>query len=85
MPPGAVSGARHPPEPTVTEMKGADRVHKLALLHVLGMRSDPTVDAALLKTLQDPELTASSAYLLGAPAPRAIPTATATSPRSAPR
>jgi hypothetical protein len=49
----------------VAEMNGAGRVHKLALLHVLGMRSDPTVDAALLKTLEDPELTATSAYLLG--------------------
>jgi hypothetical protein len=52
-------------ERLVAEMKGADRVHKLALLHVLGMRSDPTVDAALLKTLENPELTATSAYLLG--------------------
>ena len=49
----------------VAELDGAGRVHKLALLHVLGMRSDPTVDAALLKTLEDPELTATSAYLLG--------------------
>jgi hypothetical protein len=48
----------------LAEMQGADRVLKLALLHVLGMRSDPTVDAALRDTLRDPELTATSAYLL---------------------
>jgi hypothetical protein len=48
----------------LAEMQGADRVHKLALLHVLGLRSDPTVDAALRDALRDPELTATSAYLL---------------------
>ena len=56
-------------DPAVTqrllaEMQEADRVHKLALLHVLGQRSDPTVDEALRGTLQDPALTATSAYLL---------------------
>ena len=56
-------------DPAVTvrllaEMQDADRVYKLALLHVLGKRSDPTVDAALRATLRDPQLTATSAYLL---------------------
>lgn len=56
-------------DPAVTqrllaEMQGAGRVHRLALLHVLGQRSDPTVDEALRGTLQDSELTATSAYLL---------------------
>ena len=42
-----------------------DRVLKLALLHVLGKRADDTVDAALLRALNDPQLTATAAYLLG--------------------
>ena len=42
-----------------------DRVLKLALLHVLGKRADDTVDAALLRALEDPQLTATAAYLLG--------------------
>lgn len=53
-------------ERLLAEIRAADdRVHRLALLHVLGKRSDPTVDAALLTTLEDPELRATSAYLLG--------------------
>jgi hypothetical protein len=53
-------------ERILAELRGArDRVHRLALLHVLGKRSDPEVDAALLAMLEDPELRATSAYLLG--------------------
>jgi hypothetical protein len=57
-------------DPAVTrrllaEMDGADRVLALALLHVLGRRSDATVDAALRTLLDDPPLRATSAYLLG--------------------
>ena len=57
-------------DPAVTqrllaEMHGADRVHRLALLHVLGKRTDDTVDAALLTTLRGPGAAATSAYLLG--------------------
>jgi len=58
-------------DPAVTrrllaEIKASeDRVLKLALLHVLGKRSDDTVDAALLSAFKDPELTATAAYLLG--------------------
>jgi hypothetical protein len=42
-----------------------DRVLGLALLHVLGKRSDPTVDAALIEALRVPELRPTAAYLLG--------------------
>ena len=42
-----------------------DRVLGLALLHVLGKRADPTVDAALIEALADPELRPAAAYLLG--------------------
>jgi hypothetical protein len=42
-----------------------DRVLGLALLHVLGKRSDATVDAALIEALDDPELRPAAAYLLG--------------------
>jgi hypothetical protein len=58
-------------DPAVTERLLAeatgdgDRVFRLAVLHVLGKRSDQTVDAALMTTLDDPELRATSAYLLG--------------------
>jgi hypothetical protein len=57
-------------DPAVTqrllaEMDGADRTLALALLHVLGRRSDPTVDAALRTLLDDPALRATSAYQLG--------------------
>ena len=52
---------------------GGDRVYRLAVLHVLGKRSDATVDAALLATLEDPELCATSAYLLGRPGFKGYP------------
>lgn len=65
-------------EPEVTqrllsEIDGAERVHRLALLHVLGKRSDGSVDGALLQTLEDPELRATSAYLLGRPGYKGYP------------
>jgi hypothetical protein len=58
-------------DPEVTAMLrgeaagGGDRVYRLAVLHVLGKRSDPTVDPALIEALEDPELRATAAYLLG--------------------
>jgi hypothetical protein len=61
------------PDPEVTarlrrEILGArDPVYALALLHVLGRRTDAGVDDVLLETLEDPRLTATSAYLLGRP------------------
>jgi hypothetical protein len=65
-------------DPAVTqrllaEMEGSDRVHRLALLHVLGRRTDDTVDSVLLRTLEDPELRATSAYLLGRPGFKGYP------------
>jgi hypothetical protein len=46
-------------------MDGGDRILRLALLHVIGRRSDATVDRALLAALDDPDLRATAAYLLG--------------------
>jgi hypothetical protein len=60
-------------ERLMAEIGSAGRIHRLALLHVLGMRSDPTVDDALLTTLEDPELRATSAYLLGRPGFKGYP------------
>jgi hypothetical protein len=60
-------------ERLLTELEGSDRVRRLALLHVLGKRSDDTVDRALLTTLEDPELRATSAYLLGRPGFKGYP------------
>ena len=57
----------------VADMDGADRVTKLALLHVIGKRSDATVDPALLHALEDPDLRATSAYLLGRPGFKGYP------------
>lgn len=57
----------------LTEMDGADRVKQLALLHVLGKRTDDTVDSALLTTLENPALRATSAYLLGRPGFKGYP------------
>ena len=48
------------------EIEGSgDRVYRLALLHVLGRRGDERVDRALLAALEDPDLRATAAYLLG--------------------
>ena len=78
-------------DPAVTqrllaEMHGADRVLKLALLHVLGMRADPTVDAALRDTLRDPRADRDERVPARAlRATRAMPTAPSTSTPTAPR
>jgi hypothetical protein len=42
-----------------------DTVYRLAVLHVLGKRTDATVDAALIQLLNDDTLRATAAYLLG--------------------
>jgi hypothetical protein len=48
------------------EIEGSrDRVYRLALLHVLGRRRDERVDQALMAALEDPDLRATAAYLLG--------------------
>jgi hypothetical protein len=50
----------------LVEMQDAgDRTYRLAVLHLLGMRADPGVDAALLSLLEDRDLRATAAYLLG--------------------
>lgn len=58
-------------DPAVTkrllaEASGAgDTAYRLAVLHVLGKRTDATVDAALIQLLSDDALRATTAYLLG--------------------
>ncbi|MBS1789198.1 MAG: hypothetical protein JST85_15845 [Acidobacteria bacterium] len=42
-----------------------DTVYRLAVLHVLGKRTDATVDDALIQLLADDALRATAAYLLG--------------------
>ncbi len=50
----------------LAEATGAgDIVYRLAVLHVLGKRTDATVDAALIRLLDDGALRATAAYLLG--------------------
>lgn len=44
---------------------GGDRAYRLAVMHLLGMRAEPSVDAALIALLADRELVATAAYLLG--------------------
>jgi len=53
-------------ERLLAEARGnGSRVYRLAVLHLLGKRVDATVDAALMALLNDPDLCATSAYLLG--------------------
>ncbi|HEU4734855.1 MAG TPA: hypothetical protein VFT22_43485 [Kofleriaceae bacterium] len=54
----------------------ADRVFKLAVLHVIGKRSDAKVDESLIAALGDPELRATAAYLLGRPGFKGYPART---------
>jgi len=50
----------------LAEASGAgDTAYRLAVLHVLGKRTDATVDAALIQLLADDALRATAAYLLG--------------------
>lgn len=44
---------------------GGDRVYRLAVVHLLGMRAEAGVDAALIVLLGDREVSATAAYLLG--------------------
>jgi hypothetical protein len=56
------------------EVRGpGDRVYRLAILHVLGKRADPGVEAALLDALADPALRATAAYLLGSAGSKGYP------------
>lgn len=54
-------------------MAGADRVTRLALLHVIGRRADPGVDDVLTAALADPGTRATAAYLLGRPGFKGYP------------
>jgi hypothetical protein len=65
-------------DPAVTrrllaEMEGEERTLRLALLQVIGRRTDAEVDPALLAALGDPELRATAAYLLGRPGFKGYP------------
>lgn len=50
-----------------------DRVFRLAVVHVIGKRSDATVDAALIELLDDTTTRATAAYLLGRPGFKGYP------------
>jgi len=69
--PNRADGLMGSDDPAVTERLLAeargdgDRGYRLAVAHVLGRRSDATVDAALIAMLDDPVLRATGAYLLG--------------------
>ena len=69
--PTGAEGLMNSDDPAVTarllaeaEGKG-DTTYRLAVLHVLGRRTDITVDAALIQLLDDDVLRATAAYLLG--------------------
>lgn len=50
----------------LTEARGGgDRVYRLAVVHLLGMRATGDVDAALVALLDDRDVRATTAYLLG--------------------
>jgi hypothetical protein len=83
--PNSAPGLIGSDDPKVTERllaevrSSTDRVYRLAVVHVLGKRADPTVDAALVVLLDDPVLRATAAYVLGragykgyAPRPRDV-------------
>jgi len=61
-------------ERLLTEARApGDRTYRLAVLHVLGKRADPTVDAALIALIDDADLRATAAYLLGRAGYRGYP------------
>jgi hypothetical protein len=51
----------------------APRVERLAILQIIGLRADPTVDATLIDALADPALRPLAAYLLGRPGFKGYP------------
>jgi hypothetical protein len=53
---------------------GGDRVYRLVMVHLLGMRAEASVDAALIKLLGDHEVSATAAYLLGRAGFKGYPT-----------
>jgi hypothetical protein len=55
---------------------GGDRVYRLAVVHILGMRATADVDAALVALLGDREVGATAAYLLGRAGFKGYPTRT---------
>jgi hypothetical protein len=67
-------------DPTVTArllaeaQSGGDRTYRLAVVHLLGMRAGPDVDAALISLLGAPDLRATAAYLLGRAGFKGYPT-----------
>jgi hypothetical protein len=69
--PSSSQGLMDSDDPAVTkrllaEARGTgDIIYRLAVLHVLGKRTDATVDAALIQLLADDALRATAAYLLG--------------------
>jgi hypothetical protein len=72
-------GLQRDRDPAVTDrllaevLAPSDRTYRLAVLHVLGKRSDPKVDPALITALDDAALRAMAAYLLGRPGFKGYP------------
>jgi hypothetical protein len=78
--PNGSTGLQRDPDPATTErlaaeieQRGADRTFRLAVLHVIGKRSDAKVDGVLIAALEDPDLRATAAYLLGRPGFKGYP------------
>jgi hypothetical protein len=81
--PNGSTGLQRDPNASTTERllaevrrPDADRTFRLAVLHVIGKRSDAKVDGALIAVLDDPELRATAAYLLGRPGFKGYPART---------
>jgi hypothetical protein len=81
--PNRSPGLQREPNVATTERLGAeirrtdaDRTFRLAVLHVIGKRSDAQVDPTLIAALEDPELRATAAYLLGRPGFKGYPART---------
>jgi hypothetical protein len=81
--PNGSTGLQRDPSPATTDRlaaeirrSDADRTFRLAVLHVIGKRSDAAVDDVLIAALEDPELRATAAYLLGRPGFKGYPART---------
>jgi hypothetical protein len=78
--PNGSTGLQRDPNVSTTERllgevrrSDADRTFRLAVLHVIGKRTDAKVDDALITALADADLRATAAYLLGRPGFKGYP------------
>lgn len=81
--PNGSTGLQRDPSASTTErlaveigQRDAGATFRLAVLHVIGKRSDAKVDGVLIAALEDPELRAAAAYLLGRPGFKGYPART---------